>query len=86
MRALLRLLLLGLLVAFLVHAVRRALAAGREQRARRSRPAGGDGARDGEDDVRDRGGSLPPDRLVCGACGHEFNPEQSGWICPKCGK
>jgi rubrerythrin len=80
-RALLRLLLLGLLVAFLVHAVRRALAAGREQRARRSRP--GEPERD---DAEDRGGSLPPDRLVCGACGHEFNPEQSGWICPKCGK
>jgi hypothetical protein len=79
-RALLRLLLLGLLVAFLVHAVRRALAAGREQNARGPRPGGdGEGRRDGT-------GSLPPDRLVCGACGHEFNPEQSGWICPKCGK
>jgi hypothetical protein len=82
MRALLRLLLLGLLVAFLVHAVRRALAAGREQRARRSRPGGSNE----EHDAQDRGGSLPPERLVCGACGHEFNPEQSGWICPKCGK
>jgi len=80
MRALLRLLLLGLLVAFLVHAVRRALAAGREQKARGPRPGGDDEGR------RDGVGSLPPDRLVCGACGHEFNPEHSGWICPKCGK
>ncbi|MFI5306694.1 MAG: hypothetical protein ACHQ53_05035 [Polyangiales bacterium] len=27
-----------------------------------------------------------PQRLVCGACGAEFEPEKSGWICPKCGK
>jgi rubrerythrin len=27
-----------------------------------------------------------PERLVCGACGTEFDPEKSGWICPKCGK
>lgn len=72
MRALLRLLLLVGLVAFLVHAMRRALAAGRE--------AGG------SPPPRERGGSLPPERLVCGACGAEFNPDQSGWICPKCGK
>lgn len=71
MRALLRLLLLVGLVAFLVHAVRRALAAGREP---------------GGTPPRERGGSLPPERLVCGACGNEFNPDQSGWICPKCGK
>jgi len=86
MRALLRLLLLGMLVAFLVHAVRRALAAGRDQRARGPRPNGGEpGGGDGQG-RREGAGSLPPDRLVCGACGHEFNPEQSGWICPKCGK
>jgi rubrerythrin len=83
MRALLRLLLLGLLIAFLVHAVRRALAAGREHAGRGRRPDGGGG--DGGDGGGG-GGSLPPERLVCGACGHEFNPEQSGWICPKCGK
>jgi hypothetical protein len=71
MRALLRLLLLVGLVAFLVHAVRRALAAGREP---------------GGPTPRERGGSLPPERLVCGACGNEFNPDKSGWICPKCGK
>jgi hypothetical protein len=74
MRALLRLLLLGLLIGFLVHAVRRALAAGREANAR-----------DPRDPRADRGGTAP-DQLVCGACGQEFDPEQSGWICPKCGK
>lgn len=72
MRALLRVLLLGLLVAFLVHAIRRALAAARDPGGRPPRS--------------ERGGSLPPERLVCGACGQEFDPEQNGWICPKCGK
>jgi len=33
-----------------------------------------------------RGPSLPPDRLVCGICGAAFDPEASGWICPKCKK
>ena len=77
MRALLRLLLLGLLVAFLVHAVRRALAAGRQRRGR--------GPRANRDEEGDSDG-RPPQRLVCGACGHEFDAEQSGWLCPKCGK
>jgi len=27
-----------------------------------------------------------PERLVCGACGAEFEPDKTGWICPKCGK
>ena len=79
MRALLRLLLLGLLVAFLVHAVRRALAAGRQPGGRGPR-ANRDGDGDGDSDGR------APQRLVCGACGHEFDAEQSGWLCPKCGK
>jgi hypothetical protein len=35
-------------------------------------------------DWRARRPNLPPERLVCGACGHEFDPEKSGWICPKC--
>lgn len=30
--------------------------------------------------------NLPPDRLVCGVCSESFDPEQTGWICPKCGK
>jgi rubrerythrin len=30
--------------------------------------------------------NLPPDRLVCGICGEAFDPEQSGWVCPKCKK
>lgn len=71
MRALLRLLLLAGLVAFLVHAIRRAIGASREV---------------GAGDPRARGGALPPDKLVCGACGQEFEPDKSGWICPKCGK
>ena len=79
MRALLRVLLLGLLVAFLVHAVRRALAAAREQSGRDRRGGGGG---DGDDD----GERASPKQLVCGACGREFNPEQNGWICPSCGK
>ncbi len=35
-------------------------------------------------DWRKRAPNLPPERLVCGACGAEFDPEKSGWICPKC--
>jgi len=30
--------------------------------------------------------NLPPDRLVCGVCGESFDPDKTGWICPKCGK
>lgn len=30
--------------------------------------------------------NLPPDRMVCGICGEAFDPEASGWICPKCKK
>jgi hypothetical protein len=30
--------------------------------------------------------NLPPDTLVCGVCGQSFDPEASGWICPKCKK
>jgi len=33
-----------------------------------------------------RNPSLPPDRLVCGMCGEPYDPEQSGWTCPKCKK
>jgi hypothetical protein len=36
-----------------------------------------------------RGDGLPgspPKSLVCGSCGFEFDPEVSGWICPKCHK
>jgi hypothetical protein len=35
-------------------------------------------------DWRARRPNLPPERLVCGVCGHEFDPDKSGWICPKC--
>jgi hypothetical protein len=68
MRALLRLLLLGLLVAFLVHAVRRAFAAAREPKPPRMKD------------------TSMPELITCGSCGHEFDAEQSGWLCPKCGK
>ena len=27
-----------------------------------------------------------PKQLVCGACGTAYDPHQSSWICPKCGK
>ena len=33
-----------------------------------------------------RGPNLPPERLVCGVCGKEFDPDATGWICPSCGK
>lgn len=36
--------------------------------------------------ARRRGRHLPPDRLVCGVCSESFDPEKTGWICPKCGK
>jgi len=35
---------------------------------------------------RKGGPNLPPDRLVCGVCGKEFDPDTTGWICPSCGK
>jgi rubrerythrin len=48
------------------------------------KPGSGSGPRSGPAPRRDR--KLPPDRLVCGVCGDAFDPEQTGWICPKCGK
>ena len=36
--------------------------------------------------TRRRGRNLPPDRLVCGVCSESFDPDKTGWICPKCGK
>jgi rubrerythrin len=27
-----------------------------------------------------------PRALVCGECGTQFEPQEGGWICPKCGK
>lgn len=27
-----------------------------------------------------------PKRLVCGACGREYDPQKSGWLCPQCHK
>lgn len=30
-------------------------------------------------------GGLPK-QVVCGACGHEYDPQAAGWLCPKCGK
>jgi len=93
-----RLLLLAALGLFVVMSLRRALQAGRRGPrprpgpARRSstRPPRG-GAQRSDRAPRDRDGelrdpALPPDRLVCGACGHGFDPELSGWICPHCGK
>jgi hypothetical protein len=43
--------------------------------------------REGKPGPKKRSGPhLPPDRLVCGVCGEAFDPEASGWICPKCKK
>jgi len=30
--------------------------------------------------------NLPPDTLVCGVCSESFDPDKTGWICPKCGR
>jgi hypothetical protein len=67
-----RLLLTAVVIALLLWAVRRALGAGPVRgRSRRGVP----------------GGKLgPPEQLVCGACGAEFEADKNGWICPKCGK
>jgi Zn finger protein HypA/HybF involved in hydrogenase expression len=27
-----------------------------------------------------------PKHLVCGACGRQYDPQASGWICPQCHK
>ena len=27
-----------------------------------------------------------PQRLVCGACGKEYDPLSNGWLCPQCHK
>lgn len=27
-----------------------------------------------------------PKHLVCGACGREYDPQKSGWLCPQCHK
>jgi hypothetical protein len=38
----------------------------------------------------DGGGKSPrvargmPQRLVCGACGKEYEPLTNGWLCPQC--
>ena len=69
-----RLLIVAGLILFVVIATRRARnEAGKEPRRRRKSGSG-------------RRSIGPPERLVCGACGTEFDPEESGWICPKCGK
>jgi hypothetical protein len=30
--------------------------------------------------------SNMPKHLVCGACGRQYDPTASGWICPQCHK
>jgi hypothetical protein len=74
-----RILILIALALFVIVALRRALSAGKvdERPSRRPRgPFGPPPARRSES----------PDQLVCGACGQQFDPEESGWICPRCGK
>ncbi len=70
-----RLLIVFALLVFVVMSTRRALRQARSPQA---------GPRKQARSERAPGG--PPKRLVCGACGADFDPEQSGWICPKCGK
>jgi hypothetical protein len=77
-----RILLLAALALFVVVALRRAFAAGRASTVPPQRPRGPGAPRD---DARPRSGGSPQ-QLVCGACGHDFDPEESGWICPRCGK
>jgi rubrerythrin len=68
------LIVLGL-IAFVLLNLRRARKEAERARAlRRSRATAGE---------RPLG---PPQQLVCGECGTEFEPDKSGWICPKCGK
>lgn len=71
-----RLLLIAAVIALLFWAVRRALGAG----PRPSRRGGGRvrvGRRDGS-------ALGPPDQLVCGECGAQFDAEKHAWICPHC--
>jgi hypothetical protein len=69
-----RLLLIAAVILFLLWAVRRALSSGPPPRARGKRPTA-------------RGPEIgPPDRLVCGECGAQFDAEKNGWVCPHCRK
>lgn len=67
-----RFLLIAAVIVLLLWAVRRAIGAGRQPRARSRRPGG------------DKLG--PPEQLICGECGAEFDAEKHGWICPHCRK
>ena len=77
-----RILLVAAIALFVLVALRRAFAAGRASvlPERGSRPSGA-----APRQPRTRSAESP-DRLVCGACGEQFDPEKSGWICPRCGK
>jgi rubrerythrin len=77
-----RILLLVALGLFVLLTLRRALAAGRTnaEPTRRSRGSGAP-----RRPLRERSADSPG-QLVCGACGEQFDPEESGWICPSCGK
>ena len=71
----LRIVLIIVGVLILANMVRRAFIAARDESApqpkrRKPRAKGGEG----------------PDTIVCGACGISFDPDASGWICPRCGK
>lgn len=68
-----RLLIIAVVITLLLLGMRRAFAAGRPARRPRARKADG--------------GQLgPPEQLVCGACGAEFDADKHGWVCPHCGK
>jgi hypothetical protein len=66
-----RLLLIAVVIGLLLWLVRRALGAGPRSRS----PGGAVGGKLG-----------PPEHLVCGECGNQFNADKNNWICPRCGK
>lgn len=74
-----RILLLFALALFVIVVLRRALSAGKVDELPRGRSRGPSARPPAR-------ASQSPDKLVCGACGQEFDPEESGWICPRCGK
>lgn len=54
------------------------------------RPGTGTNARRGYSSGGRARGRVPPgampEQLVCGACGAQYDPQATGWICPKCHK
>jgi rubrerythrin len=70
----LRVVLAIALFALLAGMVRRAFVAARKESAQAPKHR------------KPRGPSMAPETIVCGACGVSFDPDASGWVCPRCGK